>query len=193
MAELEQAGLPDPPAHQRGARPHGRRLSAVRRVDRSADQPRPGGAADDPPPVRPGRVRQRTVVPSRGRDHRRRHARCGPRHAGQVGTCRLRHVDLVATSTRTASLVVVLREGSVKQELVPLDEPYDQESLDDVADLLNAELGDKSARQVANRLEQLATIPDDARAWPCASPSGSNGSCASSMPRRSRTSSPTAC
>jgi heat-inducible transcriptional repressor len=75
-------------------------------------------------------------------------------------TCRLRHVDLVATSTRTASLVVVLAEGSVKQELVPLEEPYDQGDLDDVAGLLNAELGGKSARQVANRLEQLLAEPD---------------------------------
>ena len=55
-------------------------------------------------------------------------------------TCRLRHVDLVATATQTASLVVVLAEGSVKQELVPLGEPYDQHELDDVARLLNDEL-----------------------------------------------------
>jgi len=75
-------------------------------------------------------------------------------------TCRLRHVDVVARSTRTASLVVVLAEGSVKQELIPLHEPYDQAELDDVADLLNAELSGLSARQVARRVEQLAAVPD---------------------------------
>jgi heat-inducible transcriptional repressor len=69
-------------------------------------------------------------------------------------------VDLVATSTRTASLVVVLAEGSVKQELVPLEEPYDQGELDDLAGFLNADLGGKSARQVANRLEQMRANPD---------------------------------
>jgi heat-inducible transcriptional repressor len=90
----------------------------------------------------------------------------GVTHAAGLATpakprsCRLRHVDLVATSTRTASLVVVLAEGSVKQELIPLDEPYDQHDLDDVARLLNAELGGRSARQVANRMGQLAAEPD---------------------------------
>jgi heat-inducible transcriptional repressor len=90
----------------------------------------------------------------------------GATHAAGLATpaksrsCRLRHVDLVATSTRTASLVVVLAEGSVKQELVPLEEPYDQGELDDLASFLNADLGGKSARQVANRLEQMRANPD---------------------------------
>jgi heat-inducible transcriptional repressor len=90
----------------------------------------------------------------------------GTTHAAGLATpakprsCRLRHVDLVATSTRTASLVVVLAEGSVKQELVPLDEPYDQHELDDVARLINAELANKSSRQVANRMSALADQPD---------------------------------
>lgn len=90
----------------------------------------------------------------------------GVTHAAGLATpakpraCRLRHVDLVATSTHTISLVVVLAEGSVKQELVPLDEPYDQHELDDVARLLNADLGGRSARQVANRLAALAAEPD---------------------------------
>ena len=90
----------------------------------------------------------------------------GVTHAAGLATpakprsCRLRHVDLVATSTRTASLVVVLAEGSVKQELIPLDEPYDQHELDDVARLINAELGGRSARQVANRMQQLSVELD---------------------------------
>ena len=75
-------------------------------------------------------------------------------------SCRLRHVDLVATASQTASLVLVLAEGSVKQELIPLVEPYDQHELDDIARLLNAELGGCSARQVANRLAQLAANLD---------------------------------
>jgi len=90
----------------------------------------------------------------------------GSTHAAGLATpakptnCRLRHVDLVATSSRTASLVVVLAEGSVKQELVPLDEPYEQEELDEIAGLLNGQLGGKSATQVANRLGLLAAEPD---------------------------------
>jgi heat-inducible transcriptional repressor len=75
-------------------------------------------------------------------------------------SCRLRHVDLVATATQTASLVLVLAEGSVKQELIPLVEPYDQHELDDIARLINAELAGCSARQAANRLEALALNQD---------------------------------
>jgi heat-inducible transcriptional repressor len=75
-------------------------------------------------------------------------------------SCRLRHVDLVGTSSQTASLVLVLAEGSVKQELVPLAEPYEQAELDDVSRLLNGELVGCSARQVANRVTQLAENQD---------------------------------
>jgi heat-inducible transcriptional repressor len=75
-------------------------------------------------------------------------------------SCRVRHVDLVATSSQTASLVVVLAEGAVKQELIPLVETIDQDDLDDIARLLNAELGGKSVRQVGNRLSQLAAEAD---------------------------------
>ncbi len=85
----------------------------------------------------------------------------GLTHAAGLATpakpraCRLRHLDLVATSASTASLVVVLAEGAVKQELVPLDEGYDQGELDDVSRLLNEHLDGLSARQVAHRVEAL--------------------------------------
>jgi len=65
-----------------------------------------------------------------------------------------------AVVAKLAGLVVVLAEGSVKRELLPLDESYDQHDLDDVARLLNAELADKSARQVANRVTVLMQEPD---------------------------------
>ena len=90
----------------------------------------------------------------------------GITHAAGLATpakprsCRLRHLDLVVTGSGVASLVVVLAEGSVKQELVRLDDHYDQHELDDIARLLNAQLADKSARQVANRLAAIATNPD---------------------------------
>jgi heat-inducible transcriptional repressor len=68
----------------------------------------------------------------------------------------LRHVDLVAISDRLASLILVLREGSLKQVLVTLDEPTDQAELSSVAaflnDLLSGLTADDAARVVA-RLE----------------------------------------
>src|SRR6188472_4371507 len=49
----------------------------------------------------------------------------------------LRHLDLVAISDRLASLILVLREGSLKQVLVTLDEPTDQADLSAAAAFLN--------------------------------------------------------
>lgn len=90
----------------------------------------------------------------------------GLTHAAGLATpakpraCRLRHLDLVATGPSTASLVVVLAEGTVKQELVPLDDGYDQGELDDVSRLLNEHLDGCSARQIARRVEILAEDPE---------------------------------
>jgi heat-inducible transcriptional repressor len=46
-------------------------------------------------------------------------------------------MDLVSISDRLASLILVLREGSLKQVLVNLDEPADQARLSAVAAVLN--------------------------------------------------------
>ncbi len=90
----------------------------------------------------------------------------GATHAAGLATpakprsCRLRRADLVATSQRTASLVVVLAEGSVKQELLPLDEPSEQARLDEIAQLLNDRLAGSSTRQLAGRIDALRSDPD---------------------------------
>lgn len=78
-------------------------------------------------------------------------------------SCRVRRIDLILTGTRTASLVVVLAEGSVKQELLPLDEPLDQRQLDEIAQLLNDRLADCSVRQVSRRMEELRQRPGQSR------------------------------
>jgi len=49
----------------------------------------------------------------------------------------LRRLDLVSISDRLASLILVLREGALKQVLITLDEPTDQELLSAVAAHLN--------------------------------------------------------
>lgn len=65
----------------------------------------------------------------------------------------VRRVDLVAVNERMASLILVLREGSIKQAAVPLDEDdaVDQATLNKVAALLNERLTDATA----SRAEQL--------------------------------------
>jgi heat-inducible transcriptional repressor len=74
--------------------------------------------------------------------------------------CRVRRIDLVLNTQRMASLLLVLAEGSVRQGLIPLDEPADQAQLDAIAAQLNAELAGASARQVASRLAALRGLPD---------------------------------
>jgi heat-inducible transcriptional repressor len=68
----------------------------------------------------------------------------------------LRHLDLVSISDRLASLILVLREGSLKQVLVTLDEPTEQAELTTVASFLNdllAGLTAADAGRIVTRLD----------------------------------------
>ena len=60
-------------------------------------------------------------------------------------SARLRHLDLVSISDRMASLILVLREGSLRQVLCSLDEPIDQDGLSIVAARLNDLLAGRTA------------------------------------------------
>jgi len=68
---------------------------------------------------------------------------------------RVRRVDLVSINDRMASLVVVLREGSIKQSLVTLTTPEDQSDLTTVAAILNELVVGRTASQVADALAAL--------------------------------------
>jgi heat-inducible transcriptional repressor len=72
----------------------------------------------------------------------------------------IRRIDLVAINERMASLILVLREGSIKQALVTLDgdDAIDQPTLNQVAALLNERLVDTTAARAAAR---LAALGDD--------------------------------
>jgi heat-inducible transcriptional repressor len=65
----------------------------------------------------------------------------------------IRRIDLVAINERMASLILVLREGAIKQALVTLadDDHIDQPTLNQVAGLLN----DKLANQTAGNAETV--------------------------------------
>jgi heat-inducible transcriptional repressor len=67
----------------------------------------------------------------------------------------LRHLDLVAISDRTASLILVLREGALKQVLFGLDEPVEQHELTNVANYLNERLEGLTAREAQRTLAAL--------------------------------------
>ena len=84
LAELEAAGLLTHPHTSAGRVPteQGYRYYVESIVD-AVPLP-PGRAADDPPPVRPGGVRERALVPPRGDDPGVRHPRGRPRDPGQA-------------------------------------------------------------------------------------------------------------
>jgi heat-inducible transcriptional repressor len=67
----------------------------------------------------------------------------------------LRRLDLVSISDRLASLILVLREGALKQVLVTLDAPTDQAELTAVANLLNELLDNLTAPEAALVLASL--------------------------------------
>ena len=72
----------------------------------------------------------------------------------------IRRVDLVAVNDRMASLILVLREGGIKQAVVSLDEAdtVDQPTLNRVAGLLNDYLTDTTGSRAATILSKL---PED--------------------------------
>ena len=85
----------------------------------------------------------------------------GLTHAAGLATpakpaaARVRRVDLVSINDHMASLVVVLREGSIKQSLVTLGAPEDQADLTLVAAVLNDLLHDATADEAEAALAHL--------------------------------------
>jgi len=68
----------------------------------------------------------------------------------------IRRIDLVAINERMASLILVLREGAIKQALVTLDsEDVDQPTLNAAAALLNERLVDTTARRAEMKVAAL--------------------------------------
>ena len=75
--------------------------------------------------------------------------------AAKPQAAHIRRIDLVSITDRIASLILVLREGSIKQSLISLDEPADQEELNAVAGRLNAQLTGLTAAAAEARLAAL--------------------------------------
>ena len=73
----------------------------------------------------------------------------------------IRRIDLVPINDRIASLILVLREGAIKQALVSLDEPLDQATLNAVAGRLNVQLTDLTAAAAERAWLRLAARRPD--------------------------------
>ncbi len=69
---------------------------------------------------------------------------------------RVRRIDLVSLQEHLASVILVLREGTLKQSLLTLQESIDEDGLAAVAQLLNAHLEGATANEIEGRLERFA-------------------------------------
>jgi heat-inducible transcriptional repressor len=76
--------------------------------------------------------------------------------AAKPAAARVRRVDLVALQDRVASIVLVLREGAIKQGQLGLEFSVGQADLARVATRLNAELADRTATAIESRLPAYA-------------------------------------
>jgi heat-inducible transcriptional repressor len=68
----------------------------------------------------------------------------------------VRRVDLVAISDRLASLILVMREGALKQQLVSFDEPVGDGDLAAVANLVNEIVDGRTAPEIDRASSGLA-------------------------------------
>jgi heat-inducible transcriptional repressor len=78
--------------------------------------------------------------------------------AAKPPSCRVRRIDLVSAGPRMASLVVVLAEGPIKQVLLAVDQPRDDETLE----LLSRRLGGHLIGRSAEGAQRVLTELDDA-------------------------------
>lgn len=63
--------------------------------------------------------------------------------------CRLKHVELIALHETMALLIVVLEGGIVRQQMLALEEPSNQETLSQIANRLNDQCSGRTAMRVA--------------------------------------------
>jgi len=74
----------------------------------------------------------------------------------------VRRVDLVEINDRLASLVVVLREGTIKQVLINIEEGTSQESLTEVAAALNSIVDGRTAVEISRAIARLSSASPQA-------------------------------
>jgi heat-inducible transcriptional repressor len=72
--------------------------------------------------------------------------------------CRFKHLELISVRHNMVLLVLVLLGGTVKQQVLHLEEPLSQEELSRVSNLLNDTLSQADAEEMGNRLTQLPAL-----------------------------------
>jgi heat-inducible transcriptional repressor len=81
--------------------------------------------------------------------------------APQAGQSLYKHLQLISTQGRVVLLVLVLRGGMVKQQMLALAEPLNQEDLNEVSDRLNQLCSDLAAGEIEARVDGLPLFEAD--------------------------------
>lgn len=76
--------------------------------------------------------------------------------APRTSASRFKHLELVAIHSNKVLLILVLQEGSVKQQLLDLDQPLEQAELSRTSNELNAQLVGLSASAIGEKYEALS-------------------------------------
>lgn len=71
--------------------------------------------------------------------------------APQSSQCRYKHVQLIMIGEQVALLVLVLQEGTVKQQMLALQQPKSQEELTQSSNRLNSHLGGLNVEQIRSK------------------------------------------
>jgi heat-inducible transcriptional repressor len=78
--------------------------------------------------------------------------------APQSTRCRFKHVQLVSINDQVALLVLVLQEGTIKQQMLALSEPVTQGELTRISNRLNDHFGGLNVEQIRSTALQLAAF-----------------------------------
>jgi len=81
--------------------------------------------------------------------------------APQAAQSRYKHLQLISTQGRTVLLILVLRGGMVKQQVLALVEPLDQEALNEASDRLNQLCNGLTVGEIQARVDGLPPFEAD--------------------------------
>jgi heat-inducible transcriptional repressor len=81
--------------------------------------------------------------------------------APQPAESRYKHLQLISTQGQVVLLVLVLQGGAVKQQMLALAEPFDQQVLNDASDRLNQLFNGLAVSQIQSRIDELPFFEAD--------------------------------
>jgi len=81
--------------------------------------------------------------------------------APRAAQARYKHLQLISTQGRLVLMVLVLMDGSVKQEMLTLADPLSQADLDQVSAQLNGLLNNRTADELTARRSDLSALEAD--------------------------------